>query len=54
LQFCDADGGVFVIADGETTEIGQVTSDGFKKKKDAQADRWPEEVQTSIKWKGLK
>lgn len=54
LQFCDAEGNVFLLSDGEIVKLGTVINGRFKKDKDAQADRWPDEIQSNIKWKGMK
>ncbi|GKZ35820.1 hypothetical protein AbraIFM66950_006618 [Aspergillus brasiliensis] len=54
IQFCDEDARVYLLKDGELSRLGIVFQGQLKKEKDAQADRWPEELQSTIKMKGLK
>ncbi|PYI09307.1 hypothetical protein BO78DRAFT_415856 [Aspergillus sclerotiicarbonarius CBS 121057] len=54
IQFCDEDARVYVLKEGELSRLGFVFRGRLKKDQDAQSDRWPEELESTIKWKGLK
>ncbi|RAL00075.1 fucose-specific lectin FleA [Aspergillus ibericus CBS 121593] len=54
IQFCDEDARVYVLKDGNLSRLGFVFQGRLKKDKDAQSDRWPQELESSVKWKGLK
>jgi len=48
LQFCDAEGTVFALADGELAVVGKVTKDGFKKSSDAEGNKLGPRVRKPI------
>ncbi|GES66442.1 hypothetical protein ATETN484_0015000800 [Aspergillus terreus] len=54
LQFNDPDGNVYLLVNGEAVKIATIVNGEFVRVNDAQADRFPLEIKTTVKVKGAK
>lgn len=52
LQFCDPEGKVYLVSDGESIKLGEVINGRVKVDKDAQSDRFPVQIKSTVKVKG--